>query len=290
MGIYTNFADNLRRECFRYPSISAVCAGAGINRQQFNKYLAGKSLPNTKTLDRICQFIGVSEEELFVSNPPPSPPLADSIVPSSKRWLGAPLASLASALDKLTNGAISIGATAIRPGLYSCYFPLEGTSHHLMSSLVIVRRLTFGLVFTRLTVFPSKDRSVKFIAKSRHDGFVLANEREVFLVGINRAHPEQLSFISFERASGQIRDLYTGLSIIRTSQDAMAARVCLRYRGDSVDYRRAIQSIGPIHMQCDGLDPLVRSAMFDVDVDRPNHLLGLTFAETMVRALHNTSL
>ena len=38
------------------------------------------------------------------------------------------------------------------------------------------------------------------------------------------------------------------------------------------------------------LDPVVRAAMFDVDVDRPNHLLGLTFAETMVRAMHERSI
>ena len=225
---------------------------------------------------------------MSINSPLPGP--AEPFTTLSTQWRTAPLLSLASAIDTVTKGSVSAGAAAIRTGNYECYFPLEGSSHHLMRSLVLVRRVPVGLVFTRLTVFPSKDNSVRFVAKSKHEGFVLANEREIFFVGINRAHPEQISFISFDRASGQTRDLLTGLSIIRTSQDVMAARVCLRFCGDTGNLRQAIQSLGPQQKQSVSLDPVVRAAMFDVDVDRPNHLLGLTFAETMVRAMHERSI
>ena len=217
LGIYSSFADNLRRECFRYPSIAAVCSGAGINRQQFNKYLAGKSLPSGNTLGRICNFLQISEESLFLSSKFPVPNPAEPIVPVSGKWRDAPLFSLASSIDSVMHGSIRAGATAIRTGLYYCYFPLEGSSHHLMRSLVVTRQVSVGLVFSRLTVFPSQDDSVRFVAKSKHEGFVLANERETFFLGINRAHADQMSLISFDRASGQTRDLLVGLSIIRTS-------------------------------------------------------------------------
>lgn len=290
MGIYANFADNLRQACFRYPSIAAVCDGTGINRQQFNKYLSGKTLPGSKTLNRICSFLGVTEEAMFAAIPGMQAEPDKGTAPVSKYRFRHPVSSIISTVDTLTNGAVATGAIAIGPGLYSCYFPLEETSHHLMKSLVTIRRIDTGLVFNRLTVFPSQNRSTSFVAKSRHFGLVLANEREIFFAGMNRAHPEQLSFLSFERASGQFRDLYTGLSIIRTSQDAMAARACLCRLKNNESMKQAIQSIGPIHIHCETLNPIVRAAIFDTDLDRPNHLLSLTFAEAMVRALRESSI
>mgnify|MGYP001972390984 CR=1 FL=1 len=42
-------------------SIAAVCRRVGINRQQFNKYLAGAVRPSRHNMRRICDFFGVTE-------------------------------------------------------------------------------------------------------------------------------------------------------------------------------------------------------------------------------------
>jgi len=59
------FAVNLRHLCSSQPSISQVCRDIGLNRQQFNKYLAGNSRPSAYNLRRICAHFGVSERDLL---------------------------------------------------------------------------------------------------------------------------------------------------------------------------------------------------------------------------------
>lgn len=53
------FGDNLRELCAPYPSITAVCRELGINRSQFNRYLAGDSFPRPDVLHKICNFFDV---------------------------------------------------------------------------------------------------------------------------------------------------------------------------------------------------------------------------------------
>ena len=52
----------LTRDC---ASISAVCRDLGINRTQFNRYLAGESFPRPDVLDRICRFFRVDARILL---------------------------------------------------------------------------------------------------------------------------------------------------------------------------------------------------------------------------------
>lgn len=61
-----DFGQNLRRLCTARGTISSTCRALGINRQQFNKYLAGASRPSPHNLHRICRFFDVSEHDLVL--------------------------------------------------------------------------------------------------------------------------------------------------------------------------------------------------------------------------------
>ncbi len=61
-----NFAANLKFLCGFYSSISEVCRRIEINRQQFNRYLSGKSFPSYKNYKKICDFFGVESEEIII--------------------------------------------------------------------------------------------------------------------------------------------------------------------------------------------------------------------------------
>tara|TARA_R110002126_G_scaffold256790_1_gene399744 strand:- start:1164 stop:1961 length:798 start_codon:yes stop_codon:yes gene_type:complete len=50
---------NLRHLAQSYPSISALSRQLGVNRTQFNRYLAGESFPRPDVLARICTFFDV---------------------------------------------------------------------------------------------------------------------------------------------------------------------------------------------------------------------------------------
>jgi len=88
----SHIATNLASLCRDYPSISGICRAIRINRQQFNKYLAGTVAPSPFNLTRICAFFRVTEQQIElepdefersrrarVIEPPVPPPLPASV-------------------------------------------------------------------------------------------------------------------------------------------------------------------------------------------------------------------
>lgn len=59
------FGANLRTLAQAYPSISELSRQLGINRTQFNRYLAGESFPRPDVLARICDFFDVDARVLL---------------------------------------------------------------------------------------------------------------------------------------------------------------------------------------------------------------------------------
>ena len=57
--------DNLRHLSQRAPSISALCRELGINRTQYNRYLAGESFPRPDVLHRICDYFNLDARILL---------------------------------------------------------------------------------------------------------------------------------------------------------------------------------------------------------------------------------
>ena len=86
------FGQNLHQLCAQGPSVSAICREIGINRTQFNRYLAGESFPRPDVLDRICGYFGVDARILLrplnqIAPQPPNPLAHPALSP----WLGTGL-------------------------------------------------------------------------------------------------------------------------------------------------------------------------------------------------------
>ena len=86
------FGANLRQLSARYPSISDLSRQLGINRTQYNRYLAGESFPRPDVLARICSFFGVDARVLLErvdqignkDDPIANPFLRDYIAPGAR--------------------------------------------------------------------------------------------------------------------------------------------------------------------------------------------------------------
>jgi len=59
------FGANLRKLSESYTSISELSRQLGINRTQFNRYLAGESFPRPDVLARMCDFLNVDARVLL---------------------------------------------------------------------------------------------------------------------------------------------------------------------------------------------------------------------------------
>ena len=63
-----DYRANLQFCCDHYRSVSEVCRRLKINRQQFNRYLAGTTTPSRHNHRRISDFFGLEESELFAAH------------------------------------------------------------------------------------------------------------------------------------------------------------------------------------------------------------------------------
>ena len=79
-------AKELKRLVLARGTISQACNATSINRQQFNKYLAGQVLPGARNMRKICSYLGVSEEGLISEGPSLLP---GDFVAQSENDLGA---------------------------------------------------------------------------------------------------------------------------------------------------------------------------------------------------------
>ncbi|MBT9247328.1 helix-turn-helix transcriptional regulator [Gemmobacter fulvus] len=59
------FGRNLRQLCDDGPPVTAICQQIGINRTQFNRYLAGEAFPRPDILAKICAHFGVDARILL---------------------------------------------------------------------------------------------------------------------------------------------------------------------------------------------------------------------------------
>src|SRR4051794_4097269 len=66
MSLHEALSANLARLCESKGSIAAVCRATQINRQQFNRYLSGETVPNKANREKICRYFGIRERELFL--------------------------------------------------------------------------------------------------------------------------------------------------------------------------------------------------------------------------------
>ncbi len=236
MGARSIFAENLRRACLRYRTIAEICAGIGINRQQFNKYLSGSAMPNPVTLERICRFLDIEAGTLFHS------PVHES---SGSSPVLKPKTDLFGLLG--SNPKLEQRVTDLPDGDYLCYIQYPKLPGMVIRSLLHVWSHQGSKRFVRITSFPSTANDGKRIGGGRHSGTVLANQTEIYLLGINRYSPGQLSLMTIERANIANNKHYTGLMLTRSHANSMCVSICLVRQDETCSKKDLLKKVGVIH-------------------------------------------
>ena len=244
------FSQNLRILCKNYDSIANVCSGIEINRQQFNKYLAGKCLPSATSMRRICNFFNVQEYALFqneilhIERPPTS---------DTRHVLLTPMIEL---LKNLHSDASHLNA-----GSYNCYFPVPNVSGMFLRSLIIVRNSNNFKTFVRFTVFPDSNKCPKFIARGKHKGIVLSNGSEIYLLGTNQYAPNQLSMMTIDKSNNIGNGVLSGVALTRSGRGLIGTPFCLERIHEKLHWREMIRSLGFLHESDASIVPYLLSAL-----------------------------
>lgn len=254
---HRHFADNLRALCTRHGSIAAVCRALEMNRQQFNKYLAGSTLPNAATLEKICAFFAVEPQSLF-RDPLSSPARAEAPAMEADAFAALPCGTLKIASDAFTR----MRASSLRPGCYYFYFPwVRDPAKCVRAALYVYRRGGLTL-FTRFTKFRSPSQRQRYYLRGRHDGVVLESDKAKFLLAMNRKGYGEMSLVSLGVESALSQDFMSGLGLVMEASGApLALRATLEYRGSAAILRRTIAEACVLPLTDPSIPEEVRQSM-----------------------------
>lgn len=234
----SDFPRNLRYLCSYHRSTSAVCRRLGINRQQFNKYVAGISRPSNRNMRRICEFFGVEEFEILS----PFPDLKNII-----EIKGGPN------VDEAGNVVLErLGATlkAGQPGLaeyrgfyYSYYYSFSRPGM-ILKSLVHIFDADGYTAHRRIERLVERDtgRDVSFVYK--YIGVMLALRDRLFMIDREALTGSEISQTVLYPSYKNKVDILTGLTMgtaARTSREPICSRIAMEYLGQAVDYTAVLK-------------------------------------------------
>jgi hypothetical protein len=237
------FAANLRWLCEGQPSIDSVCRDTDINRQQFNRYLAGSAIPSAQVMRVICTKFGVAEASMFLPNK------------DLKQLVG-----LGRSAEELTRLLGAIGARKpdkLKTGYYFRYEPVRhAKGQRILRTLYCVQEHEGSFRFR------ARRRLVDIGAKAngkdlqRLTGTILRVSNYVYFFEIRLPATEELSFAVFGNASGS-HNLLSGMVF----QQKHAKRAMLEYIGETANVRQLLNRCGYISLDEAGVDEQFKSLL-----------------------------
>ncbi len=233
------FAENLVYLCGLHASTAEVCRRLGINRQQFNKYLAGASRPSRHNMRRICDLWGVTEAEIL------SEPLQFRELVSLRRQPAGDgaLPEIYAHVERLFRASAPLDRYV---GYYYRYFYSFGRPGRITRSLASIARVDGRYLWKNVERARLREGEPKHsVAKYAGAAFLLANrihivEHEALM---QSSITQMTLYPSYRVDVGDLLGIQTGGPVRRGRQPG-ASRVLLRYLGRRIDTRKALRATG----------------------------------------------
>lgn len=249
---HKNFADNLRALCTRHGSIAAVCRALGMNRQQFNKYLSGSTLPNVATLEKICGFFAIESESLF-HDP------ASFLRPKQEALPGG--LSLPG-LGAVANAFAALQPATLRLGCYHLYSPWTGDEAKCLREALLIQTKGGATLFTRFTRYRAVGDRRHYHLSGRHDGVVLESQKARYLLSLNRSGCGDVSLVSIGAENALSQGFLSGLALMMAPCGSpQAVRATLQFRGASDVLRKTIREAGVLPVDDPSIPDEVRQSL-----------------------------
>ncbi|MGR3570531.1 helix-turn-helix domain-containing protein [Brevirhabdus sp.] len=241
--------ENLGFACSLFPSIAQVCRRIGVNRQQFNKYLAGSVRPSRHNMRRICDFFGVTEAELLME----PPRFAELLSLRRRPGTGAEASPLGPTLDRLMRNSAPLDRYC---GAYFRYFYSYSNPGQIIRSFALMMRRENHYLWKNIEREQGAAHGAKDVYKYEGMAFFLGEritvvENEAML---SSSITQMMLYPSYTAGIDYLLGIQTGGPLKRGRKPA-ASRVLLDYLGQNVDPRRALAQCGLF--EPDDLDPRI---------------------------------
>ena len=219
-----DFAQNLRRLCGEHRSVAEVCRQLDINRQQFNKYLAGAALPSAHTRARIAAFFALDESALHLPaaefrairrQPAPAPASTPEAAARLRRYLG----------------------------YYHAYYLTPAYPGRILVSLTALRAGSGGVTDNMIERLKTQPRHRGPVATCKYSGPVVLTDDRIFITH-NRSRPHRVVGLSILYATQRARQQVLSGVFCSVSgspgRPPYAGRLVYEYLGTEIDGRAAV--------------------------------------------------
>lgn len=231
---------NLRYLCDSKGSVSHVCRATGVNRQQFNKYLAGQHRPSAANLRRIAQYFGVAPPMLEM----PHEQFVSLMDGNSHRVLDE-LRSAPKAMDFLDHAVRGDGAQGgDLPGRYDRYHFSSIYPGRILRAAFCIYRHGSLLMHYYVERFPAYDTPGKADYVFKYHGMTMPLAGRIFAIDYESAQRNELTmsiFASQDRSSRRYLFGVTNGIAATMLRQPFSTRVVLQYRGEGLLQREDLK-------------------------------------------------
>lgn len=233
------FAANLAYACSLYPSVAEVCRQLDVNRQQFNKYLAGQVRPSRHNMRRICDFFGVTEWELLLEEKRFAELLGIRRSPVAGKQMAGPIRHIEALYRQSANLDRYVG-------FYYRYFYSFGYPGKIIKSLCALTEAD-GKYFWKNIEITRDDMLGAGRTIGKYAGSVFFLGERIYIVEYETLMASSITqlmlYPSYHTRIDYLVGVQTGGPTKRGRKPA-ASFVLLEYLGQGIDLRRAMRRIG----------------------------------------------
>lgn len=267
-----DFSTNLSLLCSYHPSIAEVCRKIGINRQQFNKYLAGNSRPSRRNMRRICDFFGVKETEILSDFEHFENMITLRSRPLHPDMLNKPLQHL----DRLYQNSQSL---AKYTGFYFRYFYSFGVSGKIVRSLASIYEQEGRYYWKNIENLRVLD-SRRSLGLNKYEGVLFYLADRIYIVECETLVRNSITQATLYPSHRHRLDVLLGIQTggpTRRGRRPGASKVALEYLGRSINTREALKRCGLFNPEDNRMRPEILAQIenridpsaFVLDVDEP---------------------
>lgn len=235
-----NLKKNLRLLIGYSSSITDVCNDIKISRQQFTKYLSGKSLPRLRSLQKICDYFGLEDWELLLPHDEFRKLIAIRPIKTGQNKHSFSN----NFMSELQNKSLSIRDMGSFLGYYYNHFIVKGKKSMIQRSLYHIYEVD-GFVGTRcIERLENIDGSSRF---TKYDGIAYYSGNRIYVSERERCFGQTIWHTILYTTGSYHGQFFSGLGLGNTwdsVQDISCYRSIFQFLGQSVDLYKALKHCG----------------------------------------------
>lgn len=217
-----------------------------LNRTQFDKYLTGSTMPESRTIRRICDYFEISDTQLFSDD-------TELLLREVRNTEG----SLEKASIDVIRPLWGEPAASIKPGTYFLWISVPTQPDYIVCAPVFLERKNDVVTFRRITGTAEPKDRIWWHKVGDHKGIVVERLSWLHLVGVNQRGNQEPSMIRL-RWIPLSKPVLGGHATILTPAGISFAAVCMRPAPPEVTFRQALRQSRRYHKDDAVVDEITR--------------------------------